>query len=203
MVSLAGVSAAMYEDRALVRMMAMRRTLFVVPSDLVATVHAAASLAVAARLRAGLLKDLDTIPTDPKLPRDLAGWLGDVEDKTEAALLARGTATANDLATDEPRLRTALLPTTDKSYDVRRNITTHRVLTLMVLPRAGWSATGHAGPGRRGTIRGLRRAVVARGTARAAGVEEAQVAGWHVVGSRPSARAGPEQKWWGPAGRWA
>src|SRR5689334_12551249 len=37
--SLADVATALYDDRALVRMMAMRRTLFVVPADAVAVVH--------------------------------------------------------------------------------------------------------------------------------------------------------------------
>jgi len=127
---LADVAAALYEHRSVVRMMGMRRTMFVVPAHLAPVVHSAASLAIAKRLRTRLVKELRTGPTDPEMDRDVDEWLADVEDSTEEALLARGEASANELATDEPRLRTALLPTTDKAWDTKSNITT-RVLTLM------------------------------------------------------------------------
>src|SRR4051794_33592625 len=45
--SIAGVEAALYEDRSLVRMLAMRRTLFVQPTELLPVVQAGASNAVA------------------------------------------------------------------------------------------------------------------------------------------------------------
>ena len=54
----------------LVRMMAMRRTLFVAPLDLAPVVHHAASVDVAATIRKRLLKELATGPTDPPLPDD-------------------------------------------------------------------------------------------------------------------------------------
>jgi hypothetical protein len=144
------ISDALYADHSLVRMLAMRRTLFVVPADLVPTVHHAASVGIANRLRRGIVKDLQNGPTDPALTGDIAAWLADVEASTERALLARGDATANQLAADEPRLRTAQLPTTDKAYDIRRNITT-RVLTLMGAegrivrnrPRGSWTSRHH------------------------------------------------------------
>jgi hypothetical protein len=144
------IGAALYDDRSLVRMLAMRRTLFVVPAELVPVVHSAASLEVARKQRARLIKELETAPTDPPLEGDTGAWLADVEDATERALMARGDATANDLAADERRLRTAQLPTTDKAYDVKRNITT-RVLTLMACegrivrnrPRGSWMSRHH------------------------------------------------------------
>lgn len=148
--TLADVSAALYDERSLVRLMAMRRTLFVVPIETAPVVHHAASTRVAETMRRGLLKDLAKIPTDPVIKGDLDEWLTAVEDATEKALVVRGEATANQLAEDEPRLRTALLPTTDKAYDVRRNITT-RVLVLMGAdgrivrsrPRGGWTSRQH------------------------------------------------------------
>ena len=124
------VARELYEQRALVRMMAMRRTLFVVPAELVAVVHAAASLDVAAAQRRRLLSQLATLPTDPPLPDDLAGWLADVEAGVVAAVERLGVASGAELAKAEPRLRTALLPTTDKAYDVRRTIAS-QVLTLL------------------------------------------------------------------------
>ncbi|HVM28568.1 MAG TPA: winged helix DNA-binding domain-containing protein [Mycobacteriales bacterium] len=117
------VAREMYDERRLVRMMAMRRTLFVVPAELVPVVHAAASLDVAATMRRRLLTQLTTLPTDPELPDDAAGWLADVEDGVAAAAARLGVASGAQLAKAEPRLQTAFLPTTDKAYDVRRAIT--------------------------------------------------------------------------------
>jgi hypothetical protein len=148
--TLDGVSRELYEDRRLVRMMAMRRTLFVVPAELVPVVHAAASLGVAVTMRKRLLSQLATLPTDPPLPDDLASWLTGVEEGVAAAVERLGPASGADLARAEPRLRTALLPTTDKAYDVRRTITSS-VLVLMGAdgrlvrgrPLGGWTSRQH------------------------------------------------------------
>ena len=131
--TVADVARTMYEDRAVVRMMAMRRTLFVVPMDLAPVVHHAASLGVAATMRKTLMKQLSTLPTDPELPTDpseLAAWLEGVEQGVEKAVLDLGVAAGAKIGAAEPRLRTAILPSTDKKYDVRRTITT-QVLAMM------------------------------------------------------------------------
>ena len=90
--SLDDVAREMYDERRLVRMLAMRRTLFVVPAELVPVVHAAASLDVAATQRRRLLKMLATLPTEPALPDDLAGWLADVEAGVTRAIDRLGVA---------------------------------------------------------------------------------------------------------------
>lgn len=144
------VSAALYDDRSLVRLMAMRRTLFVVPNELVACIHNAAALPVADRLRRGLVKDLTTLPTEPTIDGDVDTWLAEVESATVARLADRGVATAQQLSSDEPRLRTATLPVTDKKYDVRRTINS-RLLTLLGAygrivrgaPRGAWTSRAH------------------------------------------------------------
>ncbi|AYY15747.1 winged helix DNA-binding domain-containing protein [Actinobacteria bacterium YIM 96077] len=128
--SLADVSSALYEDVTLVKMIGMRRTMFVVPTEFAPIMHSAAGVEIAARLRRRLVKQLSTTPTDPPLGTDIESWLADVEDGAEKALLARGPAFASELSEDEPRLRTALLPTTNKAWDVKQNITSH-VLTLL------------------------------------------------------------------------
>lgn len=137
--SVEDVACEMYDQRRLVRLMAMRRTLFVVPAELVPVVHAASSLDVAATERRRLLKQLATLPTDPPLPADLAGWLSAVEGGVSEAVGRLGVASGAELGKAEPRLRTALLPTTDKTYDVRRTITS-QVLTLM--GAEGWLVRG-------------------------------------------------------------
>ncbi len=148
--TLEDVARELYVERGLVRMMAMRRTLFVVPAELVPVVHAAASLGVAATLRKRLLSQLATLPTEPALPDDLAAWLVGVEDGVVAAVERLGAASGAQLAAAEPRLRTALLPTTDKAYDVRRSITS-QVLVLLGAegrlvrgqPLGGWTSRQH------------------------------------------------------------
>ena len=144
------VARELYADRSLLRMLAMRRTLFVVPTALVPVLHHAAALDVAARMRKRLLKELGSAPTDPPLPADVAAWLVDVETSVEAVVERLGSATGAQIGAAEPRLRTAILPTTDKKYDVRRTVTTS-VLALMGAegrlvrhePRGSWTSRQH------------------------------------------------------------
>jgi hypothetical protein len=128
--SVSDVSAALYDDRALVKMLGMRRTMFVMPVDFAAVVHSAAGLDVAGRLRRRLVQELRTVPTEPQLGPDVDTWLSDLEDSVDRVLLGQGEVLASELAKAEPRLRTAVLPTTGKKWDVKSNITS-RVLTLM------------------------------------------------------------------------
>ena len=88
------VERALYEQRTLIRMLAMRRTMFVVDRATAPVVHAAASRTVAARERTRLLKGLDGRS---------AAWLRQAEDAALAAL-AEGELTATELAAVDPRL---------------------------------------------------------------------------------------------------
>jgi hypothetical protein len=143
-VTVAGVERALYTDRTVLRMMAMRRTLFVVPVESVPVVQAAASRAVAATQRRRYLSLLTGNPTDPPVTGH-AEWLADVEAGTLKALRARGEAIGADLSADEPRLRTSVLFNADRSYGGPQKITSW-VLNLMSLdghivrtrPRGSW-----------------------------------------------------------------
>jgi hypothetical protein len=73
--TLADVSAAMYERRALVRWMAMQRTLFVLPRTDVPVVQAAVSTPLAAVLRQRLISQLKRNGTEPPVSGDLETWL--------------------------------------------------------------------------------------------------------------------------------
>ena len=128
--TVAEIARELYDACTLVRMLAMRRTLFVAPLATAPVLHHAAALDVAANIRKSLLKQLRTLPTEPELPADLEEWLVDVERAVERALAELHVASGAQLSKAEPRLKTALLPTTDKAYDVRRAVTT-QVLTLM------------------------------------------------------------------------
>jgi hypothetical protein len=143
-VTVSGIERALYDDRTLVRMMAMRRTLFVVPVESAPVVQAAASRAVAATQRRRYLKLMTDNPMD--LPAsDRAEWLADVEAGTLRALRARGEATGAELAADEPRLHATISMAADKSYGGSQKITSW-VLNLLALdghivrtrPRGSW-----------------------------------------------------------------
>lgn len=144
------VLAEMYDDRSLARVMGMRRTLFVVPTELVPVVQHAASLDVAEAMRRRLLKQLAEGPTDPPLPDDVAGWLVSAEDEVERFVAAHGPVDGARVGEAVPVLRTALLPRTTKKYDVRRTVTTN-VLTLMAAegrlvrgrPLGSWTSRRH------------------------------------------------------------
>lgn len=99
------IERALYDDRALLWMLGMRRTVWVVPRDLAPVVQAGATLAIAAVQRRRLVQHL----TQAGVAADVEAWLADVEYSTLAALVARGEATAVELAGDEPRLRTRLV----------------------------------------------------------------------------------------------
>lgn len=89
---------ALYERRVLVRMLAMRRTMFVVPTALVGVVQAACTSEIADRERRQFVKFL----ADNNIDED---WLTNVELATMDALAARRQSLAADLAEDVPELR--------------------------------------------------------------------------------------------------
>ena len=121
------IAEALYEQRTLVRMLGMRRTMFVVPTDLRPVIEESTMPRIAAAQRRLLVKHLREL-TDV---RDPEPWLEDVEHSVLRALAARGgTATAGQLSADEPRLRTQLVMAAGKPYQATQNITS-RVLLLL------------------------------------------------------------------------
>jgi winged helix DNA-binding protein len=138
------VGQALYEDRELIRMLGMRRTMFVVPAGLGPVIQAACTDQIAERMRRALVRDLAAAGVGP----DAGRWLDEVGDATVQALAARGTATGAELARDEPRLRTQLVYAEGKSYGGPASITS-RVLMLLSAerriargrPRGGWTSS--------------------------------------------------------------
>jgi Winged helix DNA-binding domain len=143
----AAIEHALYEERALIRMLGMRRTVFVVPADLVPVIQAACTDQVAGRLRRQLIQ----VVAEAGIAPDAATWLKEVGEGTLRALAARGSATAAELAGDEPRLRTQIIAAQDNPYGGAVNLTT-RLLTLLSAeglmvrgrPRGGWTSTQFA-----------------------------------------------------------
>ena len=143
----AAIEHALYEERSLVRMLGMRRTVFVVPAALVPVIQAACTDQIAERLR----RQLTQVVREAGVASDAATWLKEVGEATVRALAARGSATGAELAASEPRLRTQILAAVDNPYGGAVNLTS-RLLTVLSAeglivrgrPRGGWTSTQFA-----------------------------------------------------------
>lgn len=91
---------ALYEDRSLIRLYGMRRTLWVVPRDLVPIVHNSSTRAVAEKDRRRSIKILEV----GGITDDGAAWLTEVEPKTLAMIVDHGEILARDLTKAIPEL---------------------------------------------------------------------------------------------------
>jgi hypothetical protein len=137
--TLEAVQRALYVDRLVLRMLAMRRTMFVVPSDEVAIFHAAATgLVRTERKRGAQLVSMLGV-SNP------AAWLKKAEKAALAALEKRGEATAQELAADVPALARKVRLNWGKKYEGEIAMGS-RVLFLLALdgkivraqPRGSW-----------------------------------------------------------------
>jgi hypothetical protein len=138
--AIADVDRALYEDRLLVRMLAMRRTMFVVPVEDAPVLHAAASLAIARTERRRNEQLVALLGVD-----DAAAWLEEAEAATVAALERRSEATAQELSAEVPALRQKVRVNVGKRYEGDIGMSS-RVLLLLALegkivrgrPRGTW-----------------------------------------------------------------
>jgi hypothetical protein len=147
--SLSSVEHALYQDRTLIRLLGMRRTVFVTTLDNASLVQAACGRAVAARERRKLVGYLAGSGAGARQEgtADPEGWLAEVEQVALRALAARGEASAAELAGDDPRLKTEIVLSRGKSYEGRQNVSS-RVLFLLAAqglavrgrPRGSWTS---------------------------------------------------------------
>ena len=135
------IETALYEQRSLLRMLGMRRTVFVVPADLAPVIQAACTVDIARKQRARYTSLLQAAGVGD------GAWLAELEDAAELALGARGQATGAQLSVDEPRLRTRIrLPGPPSAAE--QNVTTW-VLFLLAAdgrivrgrPRGSWTSS--------------------------------------------------------------
>jgi hypothetical protein len=112
------VEQALYDRRVLIRLLGMRRTVFVVPVDAAPVIHAACTRAIAARERRKLISLL----AECGIADHAEAWLKEVEEVALRALAARGEATAAELAADDPRLQEQIVLARGKPYEGRVSV---------------------------------------------------------------------------------
>jgi len=140
------VEKALYDDRTLVRMLGMRRTVFVVPRETVPVIQAAAADAVAAANR----RRLSQLLVDAGVTEHPDRWLAEAGEATVAVLGRLGEATGTELAAQVPALRTRVEMAQGKPYGGAANLTS-QVLFLLASagyivrgrPRGSWISSQH------------------------------------------------------------
>lgn len=128
--AVADTERALYEERSLVRLLGMRRTVFVAPRELAPVVQASSTrllLPVERRKRVGWIEAAGVAADGDR-------WLAALEAETEAALRARGDASAAQLAADVPALRTEVVVAAGTRQATPVKLTTH---VLFLLSAAG------------------------------------------------------------------
>jgi hypothetical protein len=142
--AVAALERALYDDRALVRTLCMRRTMFVVPLDVVPVVQAACTDPLVPAER----KRLERMLEENGVSSDGARWLRRVEAKTLSELNARGEATGSELSKAVPELREQLSFGEGKTWAGTVGVST-RVLFLLSTeqrvargrPKGSWTSS--------------------------------------------------------------
>jgi hypothetical protein len=141
--SVADIERALYTDRQLIRMLGMRRTMFVVADELAPVVHAACTKAIAIQLRRRYQQLLGSAGVVEQ--EDVPRWWSRVEEATLAALEQRRLATAQELGQDVPELKTQVRLAEGKSYAGTQSVATWMLMQLSAegrivraQPRGSW-----------------------------------------------------------------
>ncbi|MCW2829751.1 MAG: winged helix DNA-binding protein [Aeromicrobium sp.] len=137
------VERALYDDRTLVRLLSMRRTVFAVPRDLVGTCLAGASDVVAKEQR----RLLGTMVAATQVSDDPTGWIERAEQLALAAVAAAGELTSAELSASDPVLATRLRVGTGEQA-AGPTVASRLLLVLSAeghvvrsRPRGGWTST--------------------------------------------------------------
>jgi hypothetical protein len=140
----ADVERALYDERSLLRMIGMRRTMFVLPLELAAVVRAACTDSIAATQK----RRYATMIEQGGIAEDGEAWLDEVSAATEEALAERGEAYGAELSKDVPKLREKVHVGEGKKWAGSINMTTW-VLFLLAAegrivrgrPRGAWTSS--------------------------------------------------------------
>ncbi len=120
------VGTALYDDRSLLKILGMRRTMFVVPPPVAGVIQAAVTTELGVGERKRLLRMLE----GAGIAEDATGWLAKVEDETMAVLEELGEATAADLTKRVEGLRAQIPFGAGKRYEGTVGVST-RLLFLL------------------------------------------------------------------------
>jgi DNA glycosylase AlkZ-like len=139
-----GLERALYDDRTLVRTLGMRRTMFVVPLDLVPIVQAACTNALVPGERRRFVAMVEAAG----LTKDGTRWLKKLERETVAAIEELGEATASELGKVVPALRKQISVGEGKKWAGSIGVST-RVLFLLATeqrvvrgrPKGSWTSS--------------------------------------------------------------
>ncbi len=142
----AALDAALYEDRALVRILGMRRTMFVVPAADAPLLHHGCASAYAPAQRRRLIAMVE----DQGIADDGAAWVDAAAAATVAALERRGEATANELRDEVEALRQQIMFGKGKTWGSQVGVST-RILFLLATagtilrarPRGSWVSSAY------------------------------------------------------------
>jgi hypothetical protein len=142
-----GMAAALYDDRTVLKILGMRRTMFVVPRDVASVMNAAVTRAIGVRERNRLLQVL----RDAKVADDVEAWVDEVEAQTVATLDELGEATATQLTGRVPGLRVQIPFGEGKKWGGKFGVST-RMLFLLAAegriirgrPRGTWLSSMYA-----------------------------------------------------------
>ncbi|MFZ0141103.1 MAG: winged helix DNA-binding domain-containing protein [Aeromicrobium sp.] len=138
------VERALYDDRTLVRILAMRRTLFAVPREDVGIVLVGAGADIGRQQRTLLAKML----VESEVTDDPGPWVDRAEAAALAAMDGAGEIMSTELAKADPLLGTRVEIAPGTKYATTASIAS-RMLTLMsadgkvvrTRPRGGWTST--------------------------------------------------------------
>jgi hypothetical protein len=132
---------ALYEERSLLKILGMRRTMFLVPPELAAVIQSACTDSIARGERARLHRMI----REAGISEDPERWLGPVEEQTLEALDRLGEATAAEMTREVEGLRAQIPVGSGKRWEGTVGVSTRLLLLL--------SAEGRIIRGRpRGTI---------------------------------------------------
>jgi len=138
------LEGALYEDRSVLRMIGMRRTLFVLPLELAAIVKAACTDSITEAERRRYTKLIE----EGGITKDGRAWLEEAAEATMRAIESRGPVYASELSADVPQLRESIAYGEGKSWGGKVAMTT-RVLFLLAAegrivrgqPRGAWTSS--------------------------------------------------------------
>lgn len=136
---------ALYDEQTLVKHLCMRRTMFVVPDDLVPVVQSACTDSIVVQLRKRLANDIER----GGIAGDGVRWVRDAERKT-LAILAEGDATGAQLSRRIPELQVKLVYAEGKSWGGPVGVA-GRVFSLLAAegrirrgrPSGSWTSSQH------------------------------------------------------------